>query len=489
MTALHELPVLTLLLLAPLAGVPLVWAAPRETAARDGALLASLLAFGLSLMTVLAFDPATVQRQLVDEFPWITDLNIAYRVAVDGLSILFLPATTLLFAAMVIAAPPRIAGARLYFSLVLALESAMLGVFLAADTVFFFLCWELTVVPIYFLVSLWGVGARRRHAATQYTLLMLAGGVPLLFGLLIPALQLPSPAFDPAILLAHPLPEGLQLTVFLLLLVGFGVKAPLPPFHTWLPQLAMEGPPAVIALVAGLKLGLYGLLRFALPLAPEAAADLHWLLAGVGVIAVLHGALAALAQTNLRSMLAYAGVSHVGLVLLAVASGTAHGVQGAVVLTVSLALSTGGGFLATAFLQARTGSCELQNLGGVFATMPLLTAFFLLCGFAGLGLPGTAGFPGEWLALLATLQTHTGAGVAALAGMVFAGAFFLGLSRRALFGPVLHAAVREAADLLPRERWAAALIAMAILAFGLWPQSLFDLVRAGLDAWLAPMAR
>jgi NADH-quinone oxidoreductase subunit M len=480
-----ELPLLTLLLLAPLAGLPLIWGVPHYTAARDGALLASLLALLISLLVVASFDPTQTQLQMVDAWPWIPDLNIHFRLGIDGISLLFLPATTLLFAAALIAARPAQTQARLYFSLILLLETTVLGVFMATDALFFFLCWELTVVPIYFLVAMWGVGARRQQAATQYTLLMLAGGVPLLFGLMIPAVSLPHLAFDLPTLLGTPLPRNTQFVVFLLLLVGFGVKAPLPPLHTWLPTFALEGPVGVVALIAGLKLGLYGLMRFAIPLAPEAAASLHWLLAGIGVIAALHGALAALAQTNLRVMLAYAGVSHVGLVLLGLASFTESGVQGALLLTVSLALATGGGFLAASFLQLRVGSCELQNLGGVFVTMPRLAVFFLLCGLAGLGLPGTAGFPGEWLVLLSTLQTHTGAGIAGLAAMVFGGAYFMSLYRKAFFGPAYRPAVVTADDLLPREAWAAVLIGGAILVFGLWPQPLIELTQGTVRAWLA----
>lgn len=483
-----DLPLLTLLLIAPLAGLPLVWSVPHYNAARNGAMIASLFALLLSLLVVVSFDAGQSGFQMIDSLPWIPDLNIHFLLGVDGLSILFLPATTLLFVAAVIAARPDQHRSRFYFSMILLLESAVLGVFVAIDAMFFFLCWELTVVPIYFLVALWGVGARRQQAASQYTLLMLAGGVPLLFGLLIPALSLPQLAFDLPTLLGAPLSRSTQFVVFLLLLFGFGVKAPLPPLHTWLPKLAMEGPPMAVALIAGIKLGLYGLMRFAIPLAPEAAASLHWLLAGIGVIAALHGALVALAQTNLRVMLAYAGVSHVGLALLGLASFTEHGVQGALLLTVSLAFATGGGFLAASFLQLRVGSCEVQNLGGAFVTMPRLAVFFLLCGLASLGLPGTAGFPGEWLVLLATLQTHTGAGIAALAAMVFGGAYFMGLYRKAFFGPASRPAVATADDLLPRERWAAAIIGAAILVFGVWPQPLLDLTHTGVRAWLAAVA-
>ena len=485
MNPLADFPLLTLLLLSPLAGLPLIWLAPRAAAARDGALLASLVALGLSFMVAASFAPGAEGFQMEDSLPWIPDLNIHFRLGIDGISLLFLPATTLLFAAALIAGRPSVERSRLYFSLILLLETTVLGVFLAIDAMFFFLCWELTVVPIYFLVALWGIGGNRRQVATQYVLLMLSGGVPLLFGLLIPALSLTQIAFDLPTLLANPLPLGTQTLVFLLLLLGFGIKAPLPPFHTWLVRLAMEGPVAVVALIAGIKLGLYGLLRFAVPLAPEAAANLHWLLAGIGVVAALHGALAGLAQTNLRAMLAYAGVSHVGLVLLGIASFSTHGLQGALLLSVSLAFATGGGFLAASFLQARTGACELQNLGGAFATMPRLASFFLLCGLAGLGLPGTIGFPGEWLVLIAALQSHTGAGVAALAAAVFGAAAYLGLYRKCFLGPAVRPEVTQSADLLPREIWAAVLIGGCVIGFGLFPQILLDSTSEAVRAWQA----
>lgn len=479
-----ELPLLALLLLIPLMGIGLIWLAPRYTGARDAALIAGVMALGVSLMIVGLFDRDVSGFQMTDALPWMPELNIRFHLGIDGLSVLFLPAVTLLFVAVVMTSPRGGKRTRVYFSMILLLETSVLGVFVALDTVFMFLCWELTIVPIYVLVALWGVGAGRRHAATQYALLMLAAGVPLLFGLLIPAFSAPTMSFDLPSLLATPLPRDKQFIVFLLLLVGFGIKVPLPPFHTWLPLIAMEGPVAVVALIAGVKLGLYGLLRFAIPLAPEAAASLHWLTAGLGVVAVLHGALVALAQTNLRTMLAYAAISHAGLVLLGISSATVHGVQGALLLMIGVVFATGGGFLAASFLQARIASCDVQNLGGAFRTMPRLTVFFLCCGLAGLGIPGTLGFPGEWLALIATLQTHTGAGIAALAGMVLGGAYFLGLFRKCFLGPVVRPDVAEARDLLPREIGVALMLGVPILVFGLFPQPLLDMTREAVRGWL-----
>ena len=489
-------PLLFLLLLLPLAAIALIWLAPRDSdargAARNAALIGSFGALVCAVFVVAVFDRSVSGFQFVASVPWMPDLGARFSVGVDGISILFLPATTLLFFCAIVGTRPTWPRARLFFSLVLLLEAATLGVLIATDTLFFFACWELTILPLYFLIRLWGVGARCAHAAAQYALLMLAGGIPLLFGLLMVALAgSPEgmPVFDLATLLnsalTKPLPQSQQVIVFLLLLVGFGVKAPIVPLHTWLPLIAIEGPVAVVALVAGIKLGVYGLVRFAIPLAPQAATELHWLLAGLGVFTLLHGALAALVQTNLRSMLAYLGVSHVGLLLLGLASFSLSALQGVLLMTPNFALAAGGGFLIASYLQARVASCEAQNLGGAARTLPLLATCFLLCGLAGLGLPLTSGFAGEWLVLIAVLQTHTGAGMAALAGVVIGAAAFLNLYRRCFFGPLLRAEVREATDLLPRERGVVLILVLVVLAAGLWPQGLLDLTRSSAEAWLA----
>jgi NADH-quinone oxidoreductase subunit M len=439
---------------------------------------------------VAAFDPARPGFQLVEQYAWMPSLGIRYHIGVDGIALLFLPATVLLFIGVILASWNSVHTLpRLYYSLLLLLETATLGVFCALDTVLFFLFWELTLIPIYFLVSLWGIGANRRHAAMKYTLVMLAGGIPLLFGFLVAAFGAAAsggmPVFDLPALLATPLPTDVQYLVFLLLLVGFGVKVPVFPLHTWLPLIAMEGPAAVAALLTGLKLGAFGLVRFAVPLAPTAAQELHWLLAGLGTVSLLFGAFAALAQTNLRRMLGYASLSHVGLVLLGIASFDLPGLQGAVLQLLNFVIASGGLFLLVSHLHHRTGSTDIAQLGGAARTMPLLASFFLLFGLAGMGMPGTAGFPAELLILLSALRTHTGAGLAALGAVVLGAAYFLQLYRRAFFGPVTRPEVAQAQDLLPRERWLALLFALLVIGFGLWPSALLDLIRPTAEAWLA----
>ena len=488
-------PLLSILLLLYPIGALLVWLVPTMVAPRVLALAVNVVGVAASLAVLAAFDGTGAGFQLLERAQWIPTLNIHYAVGVDGISVLFLPATALLFLGVTLASWNRVQHLpRLYFSLLLLQAGATLGVFCAVDTMLFFLFWELSLVPFYFLVSLWGVGPHRSYAATKYTLVMLGAGVPLLFGFLLLAFNhadvsgaaLPGGlSFDLPTLLGTPLPHGLELTVFLLLLLGFAAKTPVYPLHMWLPLLAMEGPVAVAALLTGLKLGAYGIIRFTVPLAPQAAVDLHGLLAGLGVVGLIFGAVAALAQTNLRTMLAYASLSHVGLVLLGIAAFSEQGVQGAVMQLLNFTLVAGGAFLVAAFLRERLGSTDITAMGGAARTMPLVAGFLLFFGLAAMGLPGTSGFPAEWLILMATLQTHTGAGLAALFAMVLGAAYFLDLYRRAFFGPVSREAVALAQDVRPRELLLMLLFAVPVLVFGLFPGLLLDLIQPAAAAWAA----
>ena len=495
MVELASWPLLSTLLSLPLFGALLTALWRRKSWAQWVALGTAMLTLFCSLLIVAIFDDQDPDFQLLDSAIWIPGVNINYLLGVDGLSLLFLPATALLFCGSVVAgwrqhAPAALPG--VYFALLLLLEAATLGVFCALDSILFFCFWEFTLLPLYFLVSLWGLGAGRQAAAVRYFLVMLAGGVPLLFGLLALAFghaELSGALrFDLPTLLATALPERTQYLVFLLLLAGFGVKVPLLPLHTWLPALAMGAPAAVTAVLVGLKLGAYGLIRFAIPLAPLAARELHWLLAGFGTVALLYGSVAALAQSNLRAMLAYASVSHVGLVVLGLASFSVSALQGALLQLLNFSVAAGGGFLVLAFLQRRTDSTDISQLGGVIQRLPLLSGFFLLFGLAGIGLPGTSGFPGELLIIVETLHSHTGAGLAALFAMVLAAAAFLSPFRQAFLGPLRNPDLATAEDLLPRELALLLLPALLILTVGVYPLPILELLRPSAEAWVAALA-
>lgn len=488
------MPLLSLLFLTLPLGAALTWLLPRPEWAKRIALGSALIDLCIALAVIFRFDPEQTGFQLVEQARWIPTLNIQYLVGVDGISLLFLPASILLFIGVILSSWNSVTTLpRLYYSLLLVLETATLGIFCSLDTMLFFLFWELSLIPIYFLVSLWGLGPNRRYAAVKYILVMVAGGIPLLFGFILLAFGHTANGgelvFDLPTLLATPIPAKMQLVVFLLLLVGFAVKIPVFPLHTWLPLVAMEGPAAVTALLVGIKLGAYGLIRFAIPLAPQAAQQMHWLLVALGTVGVIYGAVAALAQTNLRRMLAYASLSHVGLVVLGIASFDLQGLQGSVLQLLNFTLAAGGGFLLINALHQRVGSTDLLSLGGAARSMPLLASFFLLFGFAGMGLPGTSGFPAELLILLSTFKHHIGAGLAALFAMVLGAAYFLSLYRQAFFGPANNPVVADAMDLRPRELAITLVFAILILSLGFYPSVVLDVIKPAGEVWIAQLHR
>lgn len=484
----EHLPLLTWLLALPLLTAALLWLLPAAwcRTLTLATLVAMLL---LSLVLVAGFDHRQPGFQWVDEAAWIPGLGAYYRVGVDGISLFFLPVTVLLFMALSLSTWRSISAfARTHDSLLLVLLAVTLGVLAALDTLFFFVCWELTLPPLYFLLGLWGKGPQKREAAGKYFMMMLAGGVPLLFAFLILGLDAGNGQeiiFDLPRLLGHTAPTGVQTLVFFLLVLGFGVKVPFVPLHTWLNTLALQGPTATLALLAGLKLGAFGLLRLAVPLAPHAAANFHWLLAGLGTLGILYGAVAAVAHTNLKMVLACWSVSHVGLVVLGISSLTAQGAQGSVLLLLCFALASGGLYLLLDSLERRTGSCDISQLGGIAEAWPRLAGLFLVFGLVGLGMPGTLGFPAELGILISALQTHAGAGLAALFGLVVGAGSFLNAYRLAFFGPGRQSHGTPLPDLLPRELAWALVFAGLLVTTGLQPEWLLQVIRGATEVWAA----
>ncbi len=501
-------PVITYLLASMPVGIALIWLFSffSDNDNKGGnrskwiALITSAVSLLIALMLLLSFyqqgNEVAAGFQFVEKHAWIPTLNINYQVGVDGISIFFLPLSCLLFMAITIASWKRIHHMpQVYYSLLLLLQMATLGIFVAIDTILFILFWELTLIPIYFLIALWGKGPNRRYAATKYILLMMVGGIPLLFGFILLALgaQAGMPenglVFDYQTLLKNPLPASQQTLIFFLLFIGFAFKTPLFPFHTWLPVLAMEGPVAIGAIMTGLKLGAYGLIRFTIPLAPDAAVTFHWLFAGLGVIGIIYGALMAMQQTNLRSMLAYSSISHIGLVVLSLASFDIQGIQGAIFQLLNFTFISGGLFLIVGFLHARTGTTEVVSLGGVATTMPMLATFFFIFGVASIGMPGTSGFPAEFMMLISSLKNHTGAGIAALFGVILGAGYLLTIFRRAFLGPVTSSIVAESKDLQRREMVVVITLLLLIVTLGVYPAIILDIMEPSTSQWVAFLHR
>jgi NADH-quinone oxidoreductase subunit M len=491
---LSAFPYLTLLIFLPLVAAVMLAFLPNDRTARHFALAAASAELLLAVGLFAVFDFGSAKMQLVERTAWIPSLNIDYAVGLDGLSVLFPALAALLTLAVIVASWTSVrTQVRLHLALLLLLESATLGVFCAIDLALFFLFWELTLIPIFFLIALWGIGPQRRHAAVKYALFMLAGGVPLLFGILLLA-------FDHAQHMAQPIPQGLSFdylallrmpvseeprtAIFLLLVLGFAVKAPLFPFHTWLPTVAMEGPVGLTALLTGLKLGLFGLLRFAIPLVPETARHYAWLLGLLGAVGVVYGALIALRQTNLRRLLAYSSISHAGFVAIGLATLNIQGVQGALFQLVNFGIVSGGIFLVAGFLHHRLGSTDLAHLGGAARPMPLLAAFFFILGLSAIGVPGTNGFAAEHLILIGAFKAHPGLGLAVLLGVILSAAYFLGFFQRAFFGPVRPDGVGTCLDLRPRELALAGFLAGLAVMCGLVPSLVTGASQSAAAAWV-----
>ena len=487
-------PLLSLLILFPLLGAIVTGFAGNKGRARTIAATFAVIELLTSLLALYLFDSEDGQFQLVEHHAWIPDLNIEYLLGVDGLSLLFLPMTAFVTLMAIVASWNSVQHMKpFHYALLLALEGITIGVFTALDMVLFFLFWELTLPPIFFLIGLWGIGPHRRMAAVKYTLFMLFGGAALLIAIVILALNSAAQAgdigtqmvFSLPTLLEKPLPDQLQSTVFLLLLLAFAVKTPLIPFHTWMPTATMEGSPQIAALLTGLKLGAYGIIRFTMPLAPSAAVEYSWILGVLGAITLIYGALIALYQTNLRRLLAYSSISHVGLVVVGIAALNMQGIQGAIFQLFNFTIAASSLMLIAGFIQHRLGSTEAVHLGGLAKVMPKLSCFYFIFMLASIGIPGTSGFPAELLLIISAVEAHLSLGITALAAAVLGAAYMLDFTRKAFFGPIIHQAVQQAQDLRRRELLLLCVPAMLVLVFGFFPNLILHTQEKAADTWLA----
>jgi NADH-quinone oxidoreductase subunit M len=488
-------PLLSILIWLPLLGAVAVGLVRNLRAAKWSALLVAGLELAVALTVAGRFQAENGNElQWVEHHVWIARLNINYFLGVDGVSILLLPLSALLTLLTLLATWNSVQRLpRFHLSLLLALEGVTMGVFTAMDMILFFLFWELTLVPIFFLIGLWGIGPGRREAAMKYTLVMLFGGVALLFAIILLAFNHAEVAqghipdglsFSLPMLSATPLSGQTETVVFILLMLGFAVKAPLPPFHTWLPTVAMEGSTQMTALLTGLKLGVYGIIRFAMPLAPASAVEYNWALGIIGAVTLIYGALVAMQQSNLRRLLAYAGISHIGLIIVGLSSLNMQGIQGALFQLVNFSVDGSALMLIAGFIHHRLGSTEKVHMGGLATVAPRLTGFYLLFMLASLGIPGTNGFPAELLMIVSALTAHPSLAISALAGTVLSAAYMLSFTRQAFLGPTASAAVRQLQDLRPRELGILCVFGMLVLSFGLWPDTVLENQRAAAEAWL-----
>jgi NADH-quinone oxidoreductase subunit M len=487
------LPIVSALIALPVLCAVIVLFVQGQTPLRWGALAAALLELLLAMVPVLKFERGVTHMQFVERHPWMPALHVEYHVGIDGISLLFIPLTAFLTVLVILSSWKSVQSKlKAYLVALLVVESITMGIFCSLDMVLFFVFWELLLVPTYFLISLWGIGPERRHAAFMYFIYMAVGSAPMLLGIVLLGINHAhhAPAgsegslysFDYIQLLATPISAELQKVIFFLLFLAFIVKSPVVPFHTWLPGALVEGPIGMGVLLIGIKIGPYGILRFVLPLLPDAAAEFAWLIMTLGLLTAVYGSLVALVQTNLRRLLAYVSVSHVGLVIVGFASQSTQGLQGSLVQAVNMGFTSTGLLLLAGFLHSRLGSSELGAYGGLAKRAPILAGFFLLLGMAGAGLPGTCGFIGEHLILLGAFQWSFYTAALALTAAILGAGYFLGYFERAFLGPITRPLVAAMEDLRAREILVVAALAVMVLCGGLYPAPFVDASSASIGA-------
>jgi NADH-quinone oxidoreductase subunit M len=477
-----NVPILTLLVLIPTAGSVLVLLLGRE---RDGlvrqvALAVSLVTFIASLVVWWRFNPGSADYQFVERHTWLPDFGISYHVGIDGISLLLVILTTFLTPVSLLCSWQSIDRRVREFSFfMLALEAAMIGVFISLDLFLFYLFWDAMLIPMYFLIGVWGY-ERRIYASIKFILYTMAGSVLMLVAIIWLAYYHQAvtgvPSFDIVDLYALNLPPGLQMWPFLAFTVAFAIKVPLFPFHTWLPDAHVEAPTAGSVILAGvlLKMGTYGLLRFSFPLFPHAAQEFAPYLAALAVVGIVYGALVAMVQPDMKKLVAYSSVSHLGFVVLGLTALNINGVQGAVYQMLAHGISTGGLFLVVGMLSDRRHTRLIAEYGGQKAVTPRLVGAFLLITLASIALPGMNGFVGEFLILLGAFSTSMvkPAGVytaIAATGVILSAVYMLWMFQRVNYGPVTNARNRGLRDLSLREWCVIGPVCAAAIFMGIVP--------------------
>jgi NADH-quinone oxidoreductase subunit M len=470
------MPMLTLITFLPAAGAFFVLLLPREREAmiRRSTFGIAALTLLLSLLLYVGFEPGTAEMQFVEEAEWIPSLGIRYKLGVDGISLFLVLLTTFLTAIAILSSFSVTARVKEYMFAMLLLETGMVGVFVALDLVLFYVFWEATLLPMYFLIGIWG-GPRRVYATIKFVLYTMAGSLLMLVAIIALALfharAVGEYTFDLLALTQLNIPPETQFWLFLAFAAAFAVKVPLFPFHTWLPDAHVEAPTAGSVLLAGvlLKMGTYGFLRFALPLFPQATFTLLPWISTLALIGIIYGAAVAMVQPDLKSLVAYSSVSHLGFVMLGMFALNQAGMVGSLLQMVNHGLSTGALFLLVGMIYERCHSRMITDFGGLFRVIPLYGAVFVLVALSSIGLPGLNGFVGEFLILLGTFQASPFYALVAVTGVIWGAWYMLSMLRRVLFGPLIHPGYRTLQDLTWRERVILTPILLLIVWIGVYP--------------------
>ena len=484
----QSFPLLTVTGAVPLVGAVVVLLLPKTAArlAKSIALAFSLIALALVVVLALRFDPNSgAAFQFTETHSWIRSFGISYSLGVDGIALVLIALSALLVPLVIIGGWNDVDNSRGsvkgYFALLLILETFMIGVFSALDLFLFYVFFEAMLIPMYFLIGRYG-GAQRSYAAVKFLLYSLLGGLLMLAALIglyvASGNQLGVGTFDFTALTQLNLDAGTQKILFLGFFVAFAIKAPLWPFHTWLPDAAAEATPGSAILLIGVldKVGTFGMLRYCLPIFPAASQFYTPVIIAMCVIGILYGALLAVGQTDIKRLIAYTSVSHFGFIGLGIFAMTTQGQSGSTFYMLNHGLSTAVLFLVAGYLMSRRGSRLIADFGGVNKVAPVLAGVFLFAGLSSLALPGLSSFVSEFLVLVGTFENYRIVAVVATLGIVFAALYILWLYQRAMTGP-LKDGCEKISDLRPREVIAVAPLVVLIIALGFFPQAALNVIN------------
>ncbi|TCZ57162.1 NADH-quinone oxidoreductase subunit M [Roseicella aquatilis] len=480
-------PLLSLLTFLPLAGAAIIMSVRGDDAvvarnARWTALWTSLIVFLLSLTLWVKFDQSSAAFQFEEKLAWLPEFGVGYHMGVDGISVLFVLLSTALTPLCILASWEAIeTRVREYMVAFLILETMMVGMFAALDFIVFYVFFEAVLIPMFLIIGVWG-GPRRVYAAFKFFLYTLLGSVLMLLAILY--IWYNTGTTDIPALFQERIPPAAQTWIFFAFLASFAVKVPMWPVHTWLPDAHVEAPTAGSVILAGvlLKMGAYGFLRFTLPLLPEASATFAPLIFVLSVVAVVYTSLVALAQEDMKKLIAYSSVAHMGIVTIGIFTFNQQGLSGALFTMLAHGVVSGALFLCVGVLYDRVHSREILRYGGVASIMPAYALVFMLFTMASIGLPGLANFVGEFLVIVGAWRVNPWVAFGAALGMILGAAYMLWLYRRVSFGKVTRADLRALLDLSPREYAVFAPLILLTLWMGVYPQSFLSFFEASVAA-------